>query len=103
MTETTRQTVGIIRPEAVADKLAAIRNHEYPELLAQITAQPRLAEMMWFLQYTSMQPGGLVKFCADMLEQLPGRFGTATMRGVKRPEYTLAQKGYIVGEIASEY
>jgi hypothetical protein len=103
MTETPHQTVGIIRPEAVADKLAAIRNHEYPELLAQITAQPRLAEMMWFLQYTSMQPGGLVKFCADMLEQMPGRFGTETMRAAKRAEYALEEKRRIVGEVSSEY
>src|ERR1035441_2026328 len=103
MTETTRQTVGIIRPEAVADKLAAIRNHEYPELLAQITAQPRLPEIMWFLQHTSMQPGGLVKFCADMFEQMPGRFGTATMRDAKRTEYTLEQKRCIVGEMGVGY
>jgi AAA domain len=103
MTETTHQTVGIIRPEAVAVKLAAIRNHEYPELLAQITAQPRLAEMMWFLEYTSMQPGGLVKFCADMLEQMPGRFGTETMRAAKRPEYSLEEKHRIVGEVSTEY
>src|ERR1017187_7214850 len=103
MTETTRQTVGIIRPEAVADKLAAIRNHEYPELLAQITAQPRLPELMWFLQYISMQPGGLVKFCADMLEQMPDRFGTSTMRGVEGTEYTLDLKSYIGGEMPSDY
>ena len=103
MIETTHQTVGIIRPEAVADKLAEIRNHEYPELLAQITAQPRLPEMMWFLQHTSIQPGGLVKFCADMLEQMPGRFGTATMRDAKRPDYTLEQKRCIVGEMAVGY
>lgn len=102
MTETAHQTVGIIRPEAVADKLAAIRNHEYPELLAQITARPRLAEMMWFLQHTSMQPGGLVKFCADMLEQMPARFGTPTMRAAKRPEYTLQEKRAILGELSSE-
>ena len=101
--ETTYQAVGIIRPEDVAKKLAAIRNHEYPVLLEQLAAQPRLAELMWFLQYTSMQPGGLVKFCADMFTQLPARFGTETMRAAKRPEYTLQEKRSIYGEIPYRY
>jgi hypothetical protein len=87
----TLQTVGIIRPESLARKLAAIRNYEYPELLAQLEAQPRIIEMLWFLQYMSMQPGGLVKFCADMAAQLRQRFGTETMRAARRPEYTLQE------------
>lgn len=57
-TETPYQAVRAIRSEYVAKKLGAIRNHEYPELLTQLTAQPRLAEMMWYLQWTSMQAGG---------------------------------------------
>jgi AAA domain len=101
--ETTYQAVGAIRPEDVAKKLAAIRNHEYPVLLAQLADQPRLVEMMWFLQYTSTQPGGLVKFCADMFAQLPERFGTETMRAAKRPEYTLQEKRSINGEIPYKY
>jgi hypothetical protein len=101
--ETTYQAVGTIRPENVAKKLEAIRNHEYPEILAQLTARPRLAEMLWFLQYMSMQAGGLVKFCADLVEQLPERFGTETMRAAKRLEYTLEEKRCIFGELPYRY
>ena len=97
-----QQFVRIVRPEKVAEKLQAIRNHEYPELLKQISAQPRLVEMMWFLQYVSMQPGGLVKFSADMVEQLPARFGTATMRGSRRQDYTLQEKSCILDELSPE-
>ena len=103
MTETTYQAVGSIDAVAVAKKLEAIRNHEYPELLVQLAAQPRLPEMLWFLQYISMQPGGLVKFCADMAAQLPQRFGTETMRAARRPEYTLQEKRSISGEIPYKY
>src|ERR1035437_2236895 len=101
--ETTYQAVGTIRPENVAKKLDAIRNHEYPQLLAQLIDRPRLAEAMWFLQYMSMQPGGLVKLCADMVEQLPERFGTKTMRAVKRAEYTMAEKRSILEELPYRY
>src|SRR5208282_685416 len=103
MTETAHQHIGIIQPEDVAKKLGAIRNHEYPELLEQLTTQPALAEVMYFLQYASRKPGGLVKFAAEMFAKMPGRFGTETMRGAKRPEYTLEEKERIVGEMASDY
>jgi hypothetical protein len=101
--ETTYQAVGTIRPENVAKKLEAIRNHEYPDTIAQLIANPRLAELLWFLQYMSMQAGGLVKFCADLVEQLPERFGTKTMRTAKRLEYTLEEKRGIYGEFPHRY
>jgi hypothetical protein len=72
-------------------------------MLAQFAARPRLAEAMWFLQYMSMQPGGLVKFCADLVEQLPERFGTKIMRAAKRADYTLEQKREIFGEFPYDY
>jgi hypothetical protein len=80
MTEVPYEPIGIIRPEHVAEKLQAIRNYEYPEILDEITAQPRLEEMLWFLQYVSMQPGGLRKFCERMIEEMSARFGTPSMR-----------------------
>lgn len=103
VTETTYQAVKAIRSEYVAQKLGAIRNHEYPKLLAQLTAQPRLAEMLWYLQWISMQAGGLVKFCAEMYRQMPWRFGTKTMRAAKRAEYTLEEKRRIVDEMPTQH
>lgn len=97
------QTFGIIRPETVAHKLAAIRNYEHPELLDQINANPRLVEMLWFLQFISMQPGGLVKFCAALIQELPERFGTQTMRSAKPGEYAIESKVAIWSEIPRRY
>ena len=99
MNESVHQLIAPMRPELVAEKLQAIHNHEYPELLKQITEQPRLVEMMWFLQYVSMQPGGLVKFSAEMMELMPARFGTETMRATRRPEYSLQEKTSILSEL----
>jgi len=77
------QSVGIIRPEIVAAKLAAVRDYKHPEILKEIQAEARLVEVLWFIQFMSMQPGGLEKFCADMVQALPQRFGTQTLRETK--------------------
>src|SRR5216684_3003098 len=93
------QEVGIIRPELVAHKLAAIRNYEQPKLLAQIEDNPRLVEMLWFIQYVSMQPGGLVKFCKEMLDAFPEHIGTETMIRARGRNYTLVEKVEINSEL----
>ena len=92
-----------IRPELLAAKLAAIRNHEDPQLLKALTERPRLVEMLWFIQFVSMQPGGLLKFCEDMIEQLPSRFGTATMRAAHGDALSLEAKLKIYGEFPSHW
>jgi hypothetical protein len=100
MSET--HTIGIIRPELVARKLAEIRNYEHPELLERITENPRLVELLWFLQYMSLQPGGLVRFCESMIEQMPSRFGTETMRA-RSGELSVEAKIEIWSEIPRKY
>jgi hypothetical protein len=97
MNETT--TIGIIRPEQVARKLAAIRNYEDPVQLDQITANPRLVEMLWFLQWESMQPGGLPRFVEELVKTVPHRFGTPTLRAVKGDDLTLDQKIHVYSEL----
>jgi hypothetical protein len=92
-----------IRPERLAAKLAAIRNYEYPETLERITKRPRLVELLWFLQFMSIQPGGLLKFCQDMVQQMPGRFGTRTMRASKPGSLSLDSKLKIYREIPEEF
>ena len=51
-----------VRPELIAEKLRAIRNLEEPRLSNEVREQPRIPEMLFFLQWRSMQPGGLPKF-----------------------------------------
>ena len=57
--------------KAVAEKLAAARNCEHPDLADEINAEPRLIEALLFIQHVS-QPGnyagGLSRFVADLIE-----------------------------------
>jgi len=95
--------IGIVRPESVAKKLAAIRNYECPKMKAQVEANPRIPEVLLYLQYKSMQPGGLVKFCEDLVAELPERFGTPTMRESGRRELSLQDKVTIYTEMGDNY
>jgi len=65
----------VIRPEVVAGKLAAAANLSQPELAEEIAKQPRLTELLWFLQWQSMQPGGLQKFALDLIGQFSNCVG----------------------------
>lgn len=95
--------IGVIRPEEVAKKLAAIRNYELPEMLDQITENPRIPGALLFLQYMSMKPGGLVKFCEDMAKEIPDRFGTPAMRQAGQRKLSLRDKITIYTEVRPEY
>jgi hypothetical protein len=88
-----------IRPEAVAKKLAAVRNREKPDLLNQIDQRPVLVELLWFIQAMSLQPGGLLSFCEDMLKSIPGRLGTPMMRSVAAKSFSQPQKEIIWTEL----
>lgn len=68
-----------IRPEVVAAKLAALRNYDQPEILEQITKEPRLVELLWFIQWHSFQPGGLRKFVENFLSTSADLVGTPSM------------------------
>ncbi len=71
-----------ISAEAVAAKLEQIANFEQPTLAEEIAEQPRLTELLWFLQFVS-QPenyaGGLKKFCADFIEDAQEEVATTKM------------------------
>jgi hypothetical protein len=92
-----------IRPELLAGKLAAIRNYEYPELLDQMTANPRLVETLWFLQAMSLRPGGLLKFVEELLAEFPERLGTPTMLEAKSENYRISEKLAVFYELPSGY
>ncbi|MGZ5568522.1 MAG: ATP-binding protein, partial [Limisphaerales bacterium] len=73
-----------------------------PELHQQMQEQPRVAELLWFVQFVSLQPGGLGKFCQEFLNQNCSRIGTETMRkhGIgKQGRYTLEQTREILSEV----
>ncbi len=76
-----------IRPELVARKLESVRNFEHEDVLAEITDEPRLVELLWFLQWISSEwissgenyAGGLRKFARELIADSADLIGTATM------------------------
>lgn len=66
-----------IRPELVAAKLKSARMREDPQLDDQIQEQPRLVEMLWFLQWMFTRPGGGEQFTRTFVERYADRLGTA--------------------------
>jgi hypothetical protein len=96
---------GIIPPEAVAYKLAAWRNFKTPKFAEQAKALPRLAELVWFIQAQSMQPGGLDKFVLEFLAAFPDRLCTPSMHryGKKAEPYTSEERKVIIYEVPRYY
>ncbi len=91
-----------ISPEAVASKLAAARNFEHPQITEEITAEPRLVEVLLFLLHVS-QPenyaGGLRKFTADLIADSLDLIGTAAMRKIGERKLTREQAAEIYNEL----
>ena len=91
-----------IRPEVIANKLAAIRRGEYPGLSKELETTPALAEMLWFLQFVSLEPGGLQKFASELLKDFHEHLGTELMLKVGTPKngrYSAQQAANIWSEI----
>jgi hypothetical protein len=99
MSQIDPQAFARICPEQVARKIEVIRNGEYPELLDQVEAAPRIVEALYFLQWVSMQPGALVKFSADLVGECGSMIGTKHMRSIEGRAYSLEDKIKVVMEI----
>lgn len=82
---------GAIRPESVASQIAALRRLAFPSMQAVMEQQPRTIEALWFIQWRSMQPGGLEKFAQELLEFISPRLATKSMRGYGSRKYTEAE------------
>jgi hypothetical protein len=63
----------------VANKLLAARQKNHPDVWAEMQAEPRYAELLWFIQWQSMQPGGLREFANEIVEEFVSHIGTPTM------------------------
>lgn len=73
-----------LSPEVLAQKFAAIADHEYPHLSREMEDEPRFRELLWFLQSVSMEPGGIPKFVASFLDSFKGSIGTKTIREINQ-------------------
>jgi len=51
-----------------------------------ILSDPREIELVWFIQYQSMQQGGLEKFTANLLSEFPEHLGTPAMLQIGKRE-----------------
>jgi hypothetical protein len=63
--------------------LAAWRNFKTPKFAEQAREFPRLMELLWFLQWQSMQPGGLQKFASQVVQDFTPEFGPACLHSGK--------------------
>lgn len=98
------QIGSVVRPEDLARKLAAIHNYEDPELLRQIEANPRIPEILWYLQAMSLRPGGLARFVEALVNAVDLElFGTRSMRCAQTAVYTFEQKVKIWEELPCKY
>jgi len=80
--------------EAVASKLSAIRNFEHPKILAEMEANPRLIELLLFLQFISQPdnyPGGMDRFTRDLIADSRDLIGTRTMREIGERKLSASQ------------
>lgn len=94
-------TISPIRSELVAAKLHRIRNFELDGILNELNAEPRLAEVLWFLAFVSRNenyPGGLGKFTNDLIAQSTDLLGTAGMVAHPAP-YSDAECEAICNEV----
>lgn len=90
-----------INPQDIAYKLAAAANCFTPNFAAQLKAAPRLAEVLWLLQWHSCQPGGLGQFAKTLIDAFPERIGTpALLRNGQKP-FTPATRHDATEEIPS--
>jgi len=88
-----------ISPFAVADRLRAAANLTEPALAEQISAEPRLVEVVWAIQKASSQPGGLDKFARELIQQFAPHFGPAIVHDESAP-LTLEQREQIWKDIS---
>lgn len=77
-----------IKAERLANKLRAIFNMECPELHNQVQLEPRIPEMLWFVEWKFRQPGGGAAFAKELVEAFPERIGTPTMVKAGRRKLT---------------
>jgi hypothetical protein len=88
-----------IPPERIAAKLAAIRNLESPTIAEEMERTPRLVELLWAVQWWSMQPGGLAKFAAHLVNDFPEHFGTKTLIKLRGQKLSYQDKRTIFDEL----
>jgi hypothetical protein len=73
--------------EAAAAKLATAENLTDPALAKAIQEEPRLRELILFLQWLSMQPGGLPKPMCQLVDDFAPQFGPACLHAGKAPTF----------------
>ncbi|MBE0545723.1 MAG: ATP-binding protein [Verrucomicrobia bacterium] len=96
----------VIPPETLALKLAAADSLQNQRLADQLAENPRLVEALWFVQWKSLQPGGLRAFSEELLTAFPDQFVTKTMLALGRPRrdrYTPEQCWAVWGDFYERF
>ena len=72
-----------INPLDIAAKLDDVRNFLLPEVLEDIEREPRLVQVLWFLQWLSVPEnyaGGLARFAHNLIEKYSDKIGPDGLR-----------------------
>lgn len=94
-----------ISAELVAAKLEKIANFGQPELMEEVLEEPRLPEVLWFLQFVSQPenyPGGLARFCHDFINESAAAIGTAAMGNCRNRAFTFDELKTVYAELSSD-
>ena len=94
---------GAVRPEALAQRIGAMRRLQDDQLQEAVARVPRALEALWHVQWRSMQPGGCTKFAKEFSEFLSPRLGTVTMQKLGRRTYTAEECQQVWSEIPHHY
>ena len=71
-----------VNPATLAVKLAAVAQRQAPKAAEELEKNPRLVEALWFIQWRSMQPGGLALFAEEIIRATDDNFATDVMRSI---------------------
>jgi hypothetical protein len=91
-----------IDPEDMAAKFAGAQNLTDAGFAEALRNEPRLRELLWFLQWQSTQPGSLEKFSEDIIEQFPASFGPAFLH-TDDPQLTPLQREEAFASLSAEW
>jgi DNA transposition AAA+ family ATPase len=80
-----------ISPLAIAGRLAAARNLNDMDFVEHVQREPRLPELLWFIQWISSQPGSIEKWALDTIDEFAPEFGPAAVHE-ESPALTIEER-----------
>ncbi|HEY3856365.1 MAG TPA: hypothetical protein VGO67_18425 [Verrucomicrobiae bacterium] len=74
-----------ISPLTIAHTLARVSQLANAQVVEKFRSEPRLGEVLWWLQWASVQAGGLPKLAMEIIEQMTPHFGPQCVHDRSQP------------------